>query len=224
MSDPQRAYGKFRGTVTDVEDPEQRGRLKATVPEVLHDVPTGWAEPCAPYGGDGEGLWAIPPVGAGVWMEFEAGDPSRPVWTGCWWPSGQVPDDAAGSPATPKVKVLRTTEGLHAALDDEGKTITVSDDGGSNLLEIKSQDGQVTIKAGTKVLVAASQIELTDGASHALVFGDSLMTYLNSVVTAFQSHMHPGQQAGPFPVTPAPPAAPLPSPTSSMLSTKVKTG
>jgi hypothetical protein len=43
-------------------------------------------------------------------------------------------------------------------------------------------------------------------------------------VQMYQSHMHPGQIAGPFPVTPAPPTPPMPAPTPSLLSTKVTTG
>jgi hypothetical protein len=39
----------------------------------LGDVESGWALPAASYAADGQGFYAIPPVGAGVWIEFEAG-------------------------------------------------------------------------------------------------------------------------------------------------------
>jgi len=32
------------------------------------------------------GLFALPSVGAGVWIEFEHGDPDYPIWSGCWNP------------------------------------------------------------------------------------------------------------------------------------------
>ena len=54
-----RFYGKYRGTVADNRDPSNLGRIKAHVPEVLGDVETGWALPCAPYAGDGEGLFSV---------------------------------------------------------------------------------------------------------------------------------------------------------------------
>jgi hypothetical protein len=73
-------------------------------------------------------------------------------------------------------------------------------------------------------VVEAPQIELVENASHAVVFGDELMQYLQQVVQMYQSHMHPGQQAGPFPVTPMTPVPPLPAPTPSLLSQKVKAG
>ncbi|HEU5098951.1 MAG TPA: hypothetical protein VFU22_08030 [Roseiflexaceae bacterium] len=40
----------------------------------------------------------------------------------------------------------------------------------------------------------------------------------------YQTHVHPGQMAGPIPVTPAPPVPPLPPATPTLLSMKVKTG
>jgi hypothetical protein len=69
-----------------------------------------------------------------------------------------------------------------------------------------------------------AQIELVQNATHPLVYGDQLLQYLTQVVSMYQSHVHPGQMAGPIPVTPAPPAPPLPTPTPSLLSMKVKTG
>lgn len=217
-------HGKYRGSVIDNQDPRDQGRLKVSVPEVLADVDSGWALPCVPYAGDQTGTYAVPPVGAGVWVEFEAGDVSRPIWVGGWWPSGKVPTDEAGAGATPDVLVTRSEQGLLLALHDDSQTIALSDSSGANILKIEVQAGTVTVKAGTKVVVDAPQIELASGASHAGVFGDKLMTYLNQVVSMCNAHMHPGQTAGPFPVTPAPPAAPLSPPTPELLSTTVKLG
>jgi uncharacterized protein involved in type VI secretion and phage assembly len=217
-------YGKYRGTVTDNADPRNQGRLRTKVPEVLADIESGWALPCTPYAGDKTGIFTLPPVGAGVWVEFEAGDVSRPVWVGCWWAGDALPTDEAGTAVTPDVKIARSEEGLMLALHDDSKTIALSDSSGANLLKIEVQAGTITVKAGTKVVVDAPQIELVASASHSAVFGDSLMTYLNQVVTSFNTHMHPGQMAGPFPVTPMTPVAPLQPPTPDMLSMKVKVG
>ena len=219
-----RFFGKYRATVVDNEDPQQLGRLTARVPEVLGDVNSGWALPCVPYAGDGEGFYTVPPVGAGVWIEFEAGDPSRPIWNGCWWGDGQLPADNGGQSAQPPLKIWRSEQGLMVALDDDSQTISVSDENGDNLLEILVSSGQVTIKGGSKVVVEAPAIELVEGASHAIVFGDELNNYLNQLVTNFNTHQHVGQQAGPYPVTPAPPVQPWSPPTPSLLSTKVKAG
>lgn len=220
----ERHYGKHRGLVTDNQDPKNLGRLKARVPEVLGDVDTGWALPAAPYAGNETGFYTIPAVGAGVWIEFEAGDVSRPIWTGCWWSGDQLPKDESGTSATPPLKILRSEQGMLVALDDDAQTITLSDSGGSNLMTIKVQDGQVKILAATKVIVEAPQIELVENASHPLVFGDDLLQYLNQLVQAYQTHIHPGQTAAGIPVSPAPPVPPFPPATPSLLSVKVKTG
>jgi hypothetical protein len=220
-----RFFGKYRGTVMDNADPESLGRIKARVPEVLADVDTGWALPAAPYAGDGSGFYTVPAIEAGVWIEFEAGDVSRPLWTGCWWGAGKLPKDESGAATTPDLKILRTEEGMMVALHDGNQTIAVSDQNGNNILRIEVQQGKITVQATTKVVVEAPQIELVAGAPHPLVFGDDLLTYLNQLVTLFNSHVHPGELAlGILPVTPAPPVAPFTPPSPSLLSLKVKTG
>lgn len=221
----ERFYGKYRGLVTDNADPENLGRLRAQVPAVLgSDVDSPWALPCAPYAGPNAGLYAVPPVGAGVWIEFEAGDPSRPIWSGAWWGRDELPKDEKGNDTKQPLKVWRSEQGLLLALDDDGQSATLSDGNGSNLLKITASDGQVRIQAATKVVVEAPQIELVEGAPHPLVFGDDLLTYLNQLVTIFSSHMHPGQTVMGIPVTPMIPAQPFPTASPSLLSTKVKTG
>jgi hypothetical protein len=219
-----RHYGKYRGTVTDNQDPRSQGRVRVRVPEVLTDVDSGWALPCVPYAGAQTGAYSVPAVGAGVWIEFEAGDVSRPVWVGGWWGSDKVPTDETGAKATPDVKLTRSEQGLLLALHDDSETIALSDSNGANILKIEIKSGTITLKASTKVVVEAPQIELVDGAGHPGVFGDKLTSYLNQVVQTFNSHMHPGQMAGTIPVTPMPPAVPANPPTPELLSTKVKLG
>jgi hypothetical protein len=71
-----------------------------------------------------------------VWIEFEAGDPTRPIWTGGWFAPGEIPRDEAGTTVSPRLRVLRTSAGLILALDDHGSTIALSDGNGNNLLKI----------------------------------------------------------------------------------------
>jgi len=219
-----RHYGKYRGTVSDNQDPRNQGRVKVNVPEVLGTTDSGWALPCGPYAGDETGHYTIPSVGAGVWVEFEAGDVTRPIWSGCWWQSDKIPKDEGGSQATPDVKVLRSEQDLVLAFHDDTQTIALSDGNGDNQLEIQVQQGTVTLKASTKVVVDAPLIELVANSTHPGVFGDNLMTYLNQLVTMFNTHMHPGQMAGPFPVTPMTPVPPLTPPSPTLISTSVTLG
>lgn len=217
-----RFYGKYRGLVSINVDPLNRGRLKALVPEVLGEVPSSWALPAAPYAGTGAGFFAVPMVGAGVWIEFEAGDPSRPIWSGAWWASGEVPMTEKGTPARQNVKILRSDFGLLVALDDLAQTITLADAAGLNLMTIKVLEGTVEVKSAVRVVLEAPLIQHGQGAAHPSVFGDQLLTYLAQLVTTFNTHLHPGELAGGFlPVTPAPPVAPMQPPTPALISTKV---
>lgn len=218
-----RFYGKYRGIVVDTVDPLNLGRIRANVPEVLGAEVSPWALPCAPFSGDNAGQFMIPPVGAGIWIEFEAGDPARPIWTGGWWGSGEPPTNQRGTQAGPRHSVLRTPQGLLLSLSDDAQTISLSDSDGNNLLDIQIQTGTVRVKARQKVIVDAPLIDLGDGASHPVVFGDDLLQYLNQLVTIFQTHIHPGETCMGIPVSPAPPQPPFPPPSPSMLSMKSKT-
>lgn len=92
MSESQRYFGKFRGTVVNNIDPEQRGRIQVMVPDVSGVGLTSWALPSVPVGGPQMGMFTVPPIGAGVWVEFEQGDLDYPVWVGSFWGSAaEVP-------------------------------------------------------------------------------------------------------------------------------------
>jgi uncharacterized protein involved in type VI secretion and phage assembly len=77
-------YGKYRGHVENNMDPMQLGRIQVLVPAVS-GMTTSWALPCTPYAAPQAGFLFLPPVGALVWIEFEAGDPDHPIWSGCFW-------------------------------------------------------------------------------------------------------------------------------------------
>lgn len=93
-----RNYGKYRGTVINNIDPEGRGRIMALVPDVLGLTPSSWAMPCVPAAGIQSGVFIVPPILSGVWIEFEQGDPDYPIWTGGFW--GLVAE-VPGAPVSP---------------------------------------------------------------------------------------------------------------------------
>ena len=78
-------HGKYRGTVLDNVDPLQIGRLMVQVADVSNVLPSTWAMPCMPFSGIQSGFYAVPDIGAGVWIEFEHGDPDYPIWVGGYW-------------------------------------------------------------------------------------------------------------------------------------------
>ena len=135
-------YGKFRGVVSDNQDPLMLGRIRAKVQDVFGDDESGWALPAVPYAGKSVGLFLIPPKNASVWIEFEHGDSEYPIWTGCFWAQGEVP----ASPAVADMKVLKTDTG----------TITINDLTGSGGITIETTQGM-------KIVMDSSSFEITDG-------------------------------------------------------------
>lgn len=220
----ERLYGKFRGTVVNNQDPQRQGRIQALVPQVLGEVPSGWATPCAPYAGPTAGFFSIPPIGAGVWIEFEGGDVSRPIWVGCYWGAPEPPmTPPASAPGDPMVKIWRSDLGLTTSFDDTTQKITISDATATNQVVIDVLTGTVTIKGLARVVSNAPLVqEGSQAAAHPAVFGDQLLTYLTQLVTIFNAHLHPGEMAaGILPVVPTPPVAPMMPPTPALLSLKV---
>lgn len=222
----ERVYGKYRGMVLNNVDPLNLGRIMANVTEVLGEIPSGWATPCVPYAGIAAGFYAIPPIGAGVWIEFEAGDVSRPIWSGAFWGTAEspaAPPSPPGTPTPPTTKILRSDFGLSAVFDDMLQTITITDGQGLNMVEVSAVTGTVTVKGLARVVLSGPIImEGSDAAAHPAVLGDQLLTYLSQIVTMFNTHMHPGElAAGVLPVTPMLPVMQMPPPTPSLLSLKV---
>jgi len=130
----KRYYGKYRGKVENNVDPMQLGRIQVSAPAVLGDGTMSWAMPCTPYAGSGVGFFAIPPVGANVWVEFEGGDPDYPIWAGCFWGTGEVP----ATPAVAEIKVFKT-EYINMVLSDVSG-------GGGFTLEVSSPAVSTPIK------------------------------------------------------------------------------
>lgn len=128
-------FGKYRGTVAVNKDPLNLGRIQVSVPAVFGDEKNSWAMPCSPYAGKDVGLFMIPPVNANVWVEFEAGDPDYPIWSGCFWGDKELPKNAQVSDPV-KVQVFQT----------EGITLTLSS------LEEKSVKKGITLEVDKPVV------------------------------------------------------------------------
>jgi uncharacterized protein involved in type VI secretion and phage assembly len=166
MSEATRYLGKYRGTVINNIDPMRMGRLQAQVPDVHGDTPSSWAMPCLPLAGPRLGHYMMPPVGAGVWIEFEQGDENYPIWTGCWYGSAaELPDLAlSGLPSAPNV-VLQTQGQRTLVLSDlpGGPGITLQTLTGAKLvindLGITIDNGQ-----GASISLTGNTVNVNQGA------------------------------------------------------------
>ena len=149
MSEARKFYGKYRGKVENNIDPLQQGRVQVSCAAVFGEGSLSWAMPCAPFAGSGVGFFALPPVGANLWVEFEAGDPDYPIWSGCFWGVGEVP----ALPAVEQMHVIKTGS----------ITLTLSDLPGIGGFTLEVNPPAVATPL--KMVFNASGIELSNGAA-----------------------------------------------------------
>jgi uncharacterized protein involved in type VI secretion and phage assembly len=98
----------------------------------------------------------LPEVGSGVWIEFEQGDVSLPIWTGCYWSAGDIPSTASAT-----VKSIVTTAGS-LAMDDNAQSVTLSD---ANQNTVVLDSSGVTSTSGSgSVAIGASGVNINNGA------------------------------------------------------------
>ncbi|MGH2896973.1 MAG: phage baseplate assembly protein V [Solirubrobacteraceae bacterium] len=152
FGDPNaRFFGKYRGAVVNNIDPLGQGRLLVRVPDVLRFFPSSWALPCVPLAGPLMGMYVVPPpVGAGVWVEFEQGNPDKPIWVGCFW------DGPAALPGK---------QGMLAAKLGAGRQVVTIETGtsGISVSETPLPIGTVSLYSGPAVSIeiGTSTITLT---------------------------------------------------------------
>lgn len=186
-------YGKYRGKVVGNRDPGGMGRIRVWVPVVLGDV-TRWAMPSVPYAGPQVGLFMLPPVGANVWVDFEAGDPAHPVWSGCFWGQGELPLPESA----PEVQMFKNhgasltfstadlgeiQRGMKlevgAPMVEQPLSLTLNADGieinnqSITIIKLTGEDVQVTSQ-GSQITVKSDSIELKNGATTVTVTSYSI--------------------------------------------------
>ena len=129
-------FGKYRGTVLDNQDPLSQARVAVDVPGVLGAGGSAWASACLPWPASPLLPAVVPAVGSAVWVEFEAGNPDYPVWTGYQWDPTALPQ--AG-----------------------GLTIATA----SGSIALTDADGSITLAAaaGARIVLSRSGIEIDNG-------------------------------------------------------------
>jgi len=138
-------YGKYRGVVLNNIDPMQMARIQVQVPDVLGIGLSSWAMPCVPFAGKQSGVFVLPKIGDGVWVEFEQGDQDFPIWVGGFWGSAaEVPVLAlAGLPVSPSI-VLQTGNQTGLMLSD-----------------LPGPTGGILLKTATGAMISINEVGIT---------------------------------------------------------------
>ena len=135
-------YGKYRGTVVNNIDPLQTARIQVIVPDAAGFIPGTWAMPCLPRAGINSGVFTVPMIGSGVWIEFERGDTDYPVWTGGYW----------GSAAETPVLSHAVAPGI------SGITIQTALKNGLVISDVPGPTGGILIQTTTGAMISVSDV------------------------------------------------------------------
>jgi uncharacterized protein involved in type VI secretion and phage assembly len=187
----RRFFGKYRATVVDNQDPSRLGRLKLKVPSVLGpDVVTGWATPCAPYGGAADqGFLFVPARDAGVWAEFEEGDPEFPIWVGAYWsrPGDQSqlpkPQESDGTEQSevqdpPTCKVIKTAKGHTVQFEDAdgAEAVLIREGRNGHLITLDKNGVTIVDKDKNTILLDQHGVKITDTNDNVVELSGSAFT------------------------------------------------
>ena len=126
-----RYYSTYRAIVINNNDELNMNRVHVYIPSVQNGIKI-WALPkSTTIGGCFHGLKLTTPlVGEVVYIEFECGDPLRPLWSYHGWATGETPDD----------------------LKDNNSIGLVTPEG--NKIYIKDIDGELYIQTNSKVNIS----------------------------------------------------------------------
>ncbi|MGF1643982.1 MAG: phage baseplate assembly protein V [Thiotrichales bacterium] len=169
QADGPRFYGKYRGMVLNNIDPMQQGRLQVQVPDVAGLAPASWAMPCVPIAGIQNGMFALPIIGSGVWIEFEQGNPDYPIWVGAFW----------GSAAEVPALALATPPGMPAI------TLQTPLQNGLTISDLPGPTGGIMLKSatGATLIVNDTGIYIQNGKGAALTLIGPVVDINNGALT-----------------------------------------
>ncbi|MFN9645964.1 MAG: phage baseplate assembly protein V [Cyanobacteriota bacterium] len=149
MTSGPRYFGKYRATVLNNLDPQNQGRILVQLGDRYGLFPSTWALPSFPFAAKGmAGIVALPQIGSAVWVEFEAGDPDFPIWSGGFFP------DPAGFPLLALAGATPVTPNIHLQTTT-GTSITLSDN--------PAQQVFIKTATGALVIIGAAGITLMNG-------------------------------------------------------------
>ena len=162
--------GVVVGVVTNLQDPENLGRVKVKFPWMPQyrnsEMESGWVRMAAIGGGQNRGIFFLPEISDEVLVIFEDGDVTQGYIIGVLWSKKKKPPEGTildGSKQKVNQRIIRSRSGHVVILDDSqgAEKITITDKTGKNSIEINSKtnamvfksEGDFTIEAGGKFTV-----------------------------------------------------------------------
>ncbi|MGE0526251.1 MAG: phage baseplate assembly protein V [Bdellovibrionales bacterium] len=192
MTERGNQAGPVIALVTSLEDPDKLGRVKVKYPWLDEKIESGWARIAAPFAGKDRGIQFIPEVGDEVLVFFQMGNFQKPVIVGSLWNGKDTPPSDVQEGKN-HLKVIRTTASHKIEFSDnkDDLYILISDGEGKNSIKlnikdgaieiisekkitIKSENGEIEMKADTIVFESKSKTEIKNGSSRMEINGSSV--------------------------------------------------
>lgn len=193
-----RYYSIYRGIVVKNDDTDKHlNRIKVCCPEVMGGI-IAWAYPRGQHGSINNGFkYLAPKVGDIVFVTFEFGDPTKPLWEYHGWGLHQIPEPLDG----PNKMGLITPEGNLIVLDDDHGELTIYVNGDIGI----AANGNISIQSRNDVIIGSEDsLILNKGENQGLVNIKELTEKLNNTIKElenlrimFNTHVHSGVTTGP---------------------------
>ena len=197
MTDAGQYFGKYSGIVKDNRDSEKLGKVKVSVPAIFPPDELMDARPALPYG-----WFFVPENETQVWVEFEGGDASLPLWTGVQALSGKWASEVDLDPPEKRglktkaghlilfddksgEELIRIFEGVHSheiLLDKNG--ITVTDGVNSHTLKFDSSGVKISTQGGASMELTSSGVTVDAGSGSLTLKGSSITLDASATVEA----------------------------------------
>lgn len=175
-----RFYSIYRGMVVDNNDPNHMNSLQVAIPEIQGGIII-WALPFGQHGGLKTGFkYLAPEIGDTVYIMFEYGNPSKPLWTYHGFGLEQIPEE----------------------LDDPNKMGIITPNG--NLVILDETSGELSVFTEGNITIKSNKvIQFQEGANEGLIKIKELTNKLNQTISelealrsTFNTHTHSGVQSG----------------------------
>jgi uncharacterized protein involved in type VI secretion and phage assembly len=186
-------YGVDIGIVTNVQDPDQVGRVKVKIPR-LPDEPEGdWARVAQPAAGAGRGFYWLPEVGDEVLIAYELGQPDRPYVIGCLWSDKDKPMSGAYQNDN-STRMIETKSGHQVIFSDKSgdEKITISDksrkrtitfDVKNKKFVIEDHEGDIEMHAKKKIVLECEDLEIKTSKTAKIDVGDKFTLNVSADAT-----------------------------------------
>ena len=165
----QRENGILVGIVTDLDDPDNLGRVRVRFP-YLGDQLSYWAKISSPMAGKSRGFFFRPEKEDELLIAFEMGDPRRPYVLGALWSKVDPPPEDDGKKTDNNWRFIRSRSGNIFKFDDTdgsdrieiiGKKTKIVLDSSGDKIEIVCETGNIEIQAPAgKLQLSATDIEV----------------------------------------------------------------